>query len=143
MKRILIAEDDRISQRLAKIMVEALGHVAFVSPNGKHAYEALKAENGFDLLLTDIMMPEMDGRQLIQTLRGDTALRDLPVIIMSAVVGVNDIATLLDLGATRFLAKPLIQEELQESIGRCFAAEEKKARQASADGGTAPTRKRK
>ncbi|MGE4293821.1 MAG: response regulator [Desulfovibrio sp.] len=121
MKRILIAEDDRISQRLARTLVESFGHAAFVSPNGKHAYEALKAENSFDLLLTDIMMPEMDGRQLIQTLRGDTQLKNLPVIIMSAVVGVSDISTLLELGASRFLAKPLIQEELQESIARCFA----------------------
>lgn len=121
MKRILIAEDDRISQRLAKTIVESFGHTAFVSPNGKHAYEALKAENSFDLLITDIMMPEMDGRQLIQTLRGDTELREMPVIIMSAVVGVSDISSLLELGATRFLAKPLIQEELQESIRRCFA----------------------
>ncbi|MEF2144257.1 MAG: response regulator [Desulfovibrionaceae bacterium] len=120
MKRILIAEDDRISQRLARTIVESLGHTAFVSPNGKHAYDALKAENNFDLLITDIMMPEMDGRQLIQTLRGDSELRKMPVIIMSAVVGINDIANLLELGASRFLPKPLIQEELQESICRCF-----------------------
>lgn len=121
MKRILIAEDDRVSQRLAKTIVESLGYVAFVSPNGKHAYEALKAENSFDLLITDIMMPEMDGKQLIQTLRGDTELRSMPVIIMSAVVGVSDISSLLALGASRFLAKPLVQEELQESIVRCLA----------------------
>ncbi|SKA87915.1 Response regulator receiver domain-containing protein [Paucidesulfovibrio gracilis DSM 16080] len=120
MKRILIAEDDRISQRLAKTVVESLGYAAFVSPNGKHAYDALKAENGFDLLITDIMMPEMDGRQLIQTLRGDSELRDLPVIIMSAVVGIGDIASLLQLGASRFLAKPLVQEDLEESIARCL-----------------------
>lgn len=124
MKRILIAEDDRISQRLAKTIVESFGYTAFVSPNGKHAYEALKAENAFDLLITDIMMPEMDGRQLIQTLRGDTELRKMPVIIMSAVVGVNDISSLLELGASRFLAKPLVQEELQESIARCFAGKD-------------------
>lgn len=119
MSRILIAEDDRVSQRLAVAIVESMGHTAFVSPNGKHAYEALKAENKFDILITDIMMPEMDGRDLIQTLRGDSQFQKLPIIIMSAVVGVRDIAGLLKLGATRFLAKPLDKEELLESISRC------------------------
>lgn len=122
MAAILIAEDDRISQKLAKAMVEGMGHQAFVSPHGKHAYETLKAENQFDVLLTDIMMPEMDGRQLIQTLRGDQQFADFPIIIMSAVVGVSEISNLLKLGATLFLAKPLDRKEIQEYIRRCLQA---------------------
>ncbi len=78
MAKILIAEDDRISQKLAAKIVEELGHSAFISPHGKHAYEALTASNDFDLLLTDIMMPEMDGQQLIQTLRGDQPILRFP-----------------------------------------------------------------
>lgn len=120
MAKILIAEDDRISQKLAVKIVEELGHDAFVSPHGKHAYEALMASNDFDLLLTDIMMPEMDGQQLIKTLRGDQQFDTLPIIIMSAVVGLNDISNLLKLGATLFLAKPLDREELQDYICRCI-----------------------
>lgn len=120
MAKILIAEDDRISQKLAVKIVEELGHVAYVSPHGKHAYETLKACNDIDLLLTDIMMPEMDGQQLIQTLRGDQEFQDLPIVIMSAVVGINDISNLLKLGATLFLAKPLNREELQNYVSRCL-----------------------
>lgn len=121
MATILIAEDDRISQKLALTIVQGMGHSAFVSPHGKHAYEALKASNTFDILLTDIMMPEMDGRQLIQTLRGDSEFKDLPIIIMSAVVGISDISNLLDLGATLFLPKPLERKDLVEYIHRCLA----------------------
>ncbi len=120
MAKVLIAEDDRISQKLAVKIVEELGHTAFVSPHGKHAYEALTACNDFDLLMTDIMMPEMDGQQLIQTLRGDQQFMDLPIIIMSAVVGMNEISNLLKLGATLFLAKPLDRQELQTYITRCL-----------------------
>ena len=120
MSRILIAEDDRISQKLAVKIVEELGHTAFVSPHGKHAYEALKASNEFDLLLTDIMMPEMDGQQLIKTLRGDQQFNELPIIIMSAVVGISDISNLLKLGATLFLAKPLDRKELHDYLSRCL-----------------------
>jgi len=120
MAKILIAEDDRISQKLASKIVEELGHTAFVSPHGKHAFEALTACNDFDLLMTDIMMPEMDGQQLIKTLRGDQQFTELPIIIMSAVVGMNEISNLLKLGATLFLAKPLNREELQDYIKRCL-----------------------
>lgn len=120
MAKILIAEDDRISQKLAVKIVEEMGHQAYVSPHGKHAYETLTAANDFDLLLTDIMMPEMDGQQLIKTLRGDQQFADLPIIIMSAVVGLNDISNLLKLGATLFLAKPLDREELQNYLNRCL-----------------------
>ncbi|GAB7023374.1 response regulator [Salidesulfovibrio brasiliensis] len=121
MAKILIAEDDRISQKLAVKIVEEMGHQAYVSPHGKHAYEALMASNDFDMLMTDIMMPEMDGRQLIQTLRGDQQFANFPIIIMSAVVGVSEISNLLKLGATLFLAKPLDRKEIQEYIERCLA----------------------
>ncbi|WP_319471995.1 response regulator [uncultured Pseudodesulfovibrio sp.] len=120
MAKILIAEDDRISQKLAVKIVEELGHTAFVSPHGKHAYEALTACNDFDMLLTDIMMPEMDGQQLIKTMRGDQQFMDFPIIIMSAVVGIGEISNLLKLGATLFLAKPLDRAELQGYISRCL-----------------------
>ncbi len=124
MAKILIAEDDRISQKLAVKIVEELGHTAFVSPHGKHAYEALTACNDFDMLLTDIMMPEMDGQQLIKTMRGDQQFMDFPIIIMSAVVGIGDISNLLKLGATLFLAKPLDRVELQNYISRCLGKKE-------------------
>ncbi len=120
MAKILIAEDDRISQKLAVKIVEELGHTAFVSPHGKHAYEALTACNDFALLLTDIMMPEMDGQQLIRTIRGDQQFMDLPIIIMSAVVSMNEISNTLKLGATFFLAKPLDRKELHSYIERCL-----------------------
>lgn len=121
MSRILIAEDDRISQKLAVKIVEELGHTAFVSPDGLHALEALKSSNNFDMLLTDIMMPKMDGQQLIQTLRGDQQFKDLPIIIMSAVVGLGEISNLLKLGATLFCAKPLNKAELQGYVCRCLS----------------------
>lgn len=120
MAKVLIAEDDRISQKLAVKLVEELGHIAFVSPDGQHAYEALKAANDFDMLLTDIMMPRMDGQQLIKTLRGDQEFKNLPIIIMSAVVGMNEISNLLKLGATLFLAKPLNREDIQNYVCRCL-----------------------
>lgn len=120
MVKVLIAEDDRISQKLAGKMVDALGHAAFVSPNGRHAYEALQAENDFEILITDIMMPEMDGRELIRKLRNSEQYAHLPIIIMSAVVGLNEISSLLKEGATLFLPKPLKIDDLKDYLHRCI-----------------------
>ena len=98
MVKILIAEDDAVTQKMVSSVVEDMGYVAIISPNGKHVYETLKANEDINLLISDIMMPEMDGKQLIQTLRGDTEFKDMPTIIMSAVVGIKKIASLMDLG---------------------------------------------
>jgi CheY-like chemotaxis protein len=114
--RILIAEDDAVSQQVTCRIARGLGHEAYVSPNGRHAYEALKAPNNFELLVTDIMMPEMDGRQLIQTLRGDTSFQKLPIIIMSAVCAMADVSGLLGLGPTDFVTKPIQAGELERLI---------------------------
>ncbi|SOB59937.1 Response regulator receiver protein [Pseudodesulfovibrio profundus] len=121
MKKILIAEDDRISQKLAAKIIEDMGHMPFVSPNGEHAYEALMNNSDFDLLITDIMMPKMDGQQLIKTLRGDQQFMTFPIIIMSAVVGVSDISNLLELGASLFLPKPLEKDEVVDYVNRCIS----------------------
>lgn len=118
MSKILIAEDDPISQRLVSAIVERMGHTALVSPNGRHAWESLNAENTFSLLITDIMMPVMDGTTLIRTLRAEERFKDLPVLVMSAFIGVSEIAGLLSIGATWFMAKPVDRAVLEEYVKR-------------------------
>ncbi len=120
MTKILIAEDDATAQKIMVEYVERMGHVAFVSPNGRHAYETLLACNDIELLVSDIMMPEMDGRQLIKTIKGNSKLSDLPIIIISAVIGVSDISDLLELGANFFLQKPMKREDFEEYLNRCL-----------------------
>ena len=118
--RILIAEDDSVSRIICYKIVEKLGHTPLLSPDGKHAYQTLVSNNKIDLLITDVMMPEMDGRALIKTLRGHSTLAGLPVIIMSAGVGVEDIADLLKLGADLFLPKPVDKNDVEDYIERCL-----------------------
>ncbi len=120
MAKILIAEDDATTQILVAKYVEKMGHSAFISPHGRHAYETLIANKDFNLLVSDIMMPEMDGRQLIKTIKGNSSLRDLPIIIISAVIGVSDISDLLELGANFFLQKPMKREDFEEYVNRCL-----------------------
>jgi len=120
MAKVLIAEDDPISQRFVSTIVERMGHCSVVSPNGRHAWEALCAENHISLLITDIMMPGMDGTTLIRTLRADERFKDLPVVVMSAFIGVSEISSLLDIGATWFLPKPVERGVLEDYIKRAL-----------------------
>lgn len=118
MPRILIAEDDMFSRKICYAIIEKMGHIPMCSPDGRHAYQSLLDDNNFALLITDIMMPEMDGKSLIKTIRGHSALLNLPIIIMSAVVGMSDISDLLAIGADLFLPKPVDSKPLTEYIER-------------------------
>ncbi|WP_045218361.1 response regulator [Desulfonatronum thioautotrophicum] len=116
MTRILIAEDDATTRRVVGTMVKRMGHIPIYSPDGQHALETLRADEDIELLITDVMMPRMDGRELIRLIRADKFLAELPVIVMSAVVGPKEIFELLRNGATRFLPKPLSMDELSLNV---------------------------
>jgi CheY-like chemotaxis protein len=118
MAKILIAEDEIVSQKTLYKVIEDMGHMAFVSPNGRHAWETLKANPDFQLLITDVSMPEMDGRELIKKVRDNDNMKDIPIIIISGVVTVSEILNLLEIGATVFLAKPVKLQEIREYIAR-------------------------
>jgi CheY-like chemotaxis protein len=120
MKKVLIAEDDPTNQKMVSKLIEKMGLIPIVSPNGRHAYEILNSYNNINLLITDVMMPEMDGRQLIQTIRGNTSFSKLPIIIISAVISVSDISDLLEIGATYFLSKPIKRNEFEEYVNRAL-----------------------
>ncbi|NCD33964.1 MAG: response regulator [Spartobacteria bacterium] len=113
MAKILVAEDDVITQKLILAILEKDGHVAFISPNGRHALETLQV-NPFDLLITDVMMPELDGRSLIEAMHKHPRLKNIPVIIISAVIKASDVMDLLEHGATFFVPKPLHRADLLE-----------------------------
>jgi len=115
-KKVLIAEDDVISQKIIVKVVESLGHMTFISPHGKHAYETLVANQKFDLLITDIMMPYMNGMELVKVLKGDVKFKDMGIIMVSSVVGVNEIHDLLDMGVNFFHPKPLKMNFLKKDI---------------------------
>ena len=127
MIKILVVEDDVVTQKLVVAILEKEGHTAFVSPNGRHALEALQV-NHFDLMITDVMMPELDGRTLIAALRKYPRLVDMPVIIISAVIKASDVMELLEHGATYFVPKSLSREDLLEYVN--LSLEEIRRRQA-------------
>lgn len=103
---LLIVDDNKVNRLLLSRSIEMLGHKAALAENGRIAMEML-AEGDYDLLLLDIEMPEMDGFQVLEAIKQDTRLRDVPVIVTSSVEGLENIVRCIDLGAEDYLPKPV------------------------------------
>lgn len=102
---VLVVDDNALSARKLAMTVRALGHEAATAGNGAEALRLLR-EHGFDLVLLDIVMPRVDGFEVLRAMQADAALRDLPVIVVSSLEGEADsVARALELGAEDFLPK--------------------------------------
>ena len=120
MGRILVTDDDTATLRIIAKTIDTLDVPYHLCSDGLHALDALRSNGDFDLLVTDISMPVMDGRQLIETIRSDPMMSELPIIIMSGVVSIREISDLLKKGASRFLPKPFANNDLREAIISCL-----------------------
>jgi signal transduction histidine kinase len=104
--RILVVEDDEVNQLVARGVLESAGAVVTIAPNGREAL-ALVQPGRFDLVLMDMQMPDMDGIETTMELRRDPALRDLPIIAMTASAMAGDRERLLEAGMNDYVAKPV------------------------------------
>ena len=87
--------------------------------NGREALDLL-AGRPFDLVLLDITMPEMDGYQVLEHLKADTTLRDIPVVMISAIDEIDSVARCIGLGAEDYLAKPFNAVLLRARVAACL-----------------------
>jgi len=99
--------------------LERQGHRVKLAENGKRALEMLREED-FDLVLLDVMMPEMDGYQVLEHLHADDKLRGLPVIMISALDQLDTVVKSIELGAEDYLPKPFNPVVLRARIGACL-----------------------
>lgn len=101
---ILLAEDHLDSREALGALLEAFGFAVVPAVNGREAVE-LARQAGPDLILMDIMMPELDGFEATRRIRGFPETRDIPIITLTAMDGARKLA--LDAGANDFLPKPV------------------------------------
>lgn len=99
--------------------LEQLGHVVVLAENGRQALEILSA-GGFDLVLLDILMPEMDGFQVLERLKADPVQRELPVIVISALDEMDSVIRCIGMGAEDFLPKPFNPLLLRARLDACL-----------------------
>lgn len=102
---VLLIDDDQLDRQRLASSLEQEGHRVTVAENGYQALNLMK-ENNFDLALIDIMMPEMDGFQILKRLKGDETLRHIPVIVLSATDEVDGAVKCIEMGAEDYLLKP-------------------------------------
>jgi class 3 adenylate cyclase len=114
--RLLVVDDNKVNRLLLTRGLELQGHSVASAENGRIALEMLRRE-GFDLLLLDMEMPEMDGFQVLEQLGNDRQLRDLPVIVTSSLEGVENVVRCIELGAEDYLSKPVNPGLLKARIG--------------------------
>ncbi len=115
--KILYVEDDLDIQSVAKIALETVGGFTLLSCNsGKKALEPESEAFAPDLILLDVMMPEMDGPTTLTKLREKASMKTTPVIFMTAKVQVSEIAHYKSLGAIGVIAKPFDPMQLAKQI---------------------------
>lgn len=103
--RVLVVDDDRMIRMLVKLLLEKEGYDVIEGENGVQAIELARRERP-DLLVLDLMMPEMDGFEAIGRLRSELALASLPVVVLTAESGPDTERRVLELGADDYLVKP-------------------------------------
>jgi len=116
-RRILVAEDDPIILRQIEFNLQTNGYQVDTALTGVEAMRRLMTHRP-DLLITDIMMPEMDGFELVAGLRRDEELADLPVIMLTAKTLDTDIAQGYNSGTDLYLTKPFNPAELLSFVKR-------------------------
>jgi CheY-like chemotaxis protein len=118
---VLLVVDDNENNRYTLVQrLKRLGYSDVATAvDGRQALECLR-EKAFDLILLDVMMPELNGYEVLERLRADDQLRHLPVIMISAVDQVDSVVRCIELGAEDYLPKPFNPVLLRARVGACL-----------------------
>ncbi len=116
---ILIVDDQRANRDMLARGLLRQGHHFALARNGRQALEMLASE-AFDVVLLDIMMPEMDGFEVLRHLKADAQLRHVPVIMISALDQIDSVVRCIEMGAEDYLPKPFNPVLLRARVGACL-----------------------
>lgn len=106
-KTVLIVDDDERNRFALSSYLDMLEMNVFTASDGESALNLLKTEKSIDLILLDIMMPVMDGYEMLKKLRNDSSTRDIPVIAVTAKAMKGDDVKCFEAGATDYIPKPI------------------------------------
>ena len=114
-KRVLIIDDDQALQNLVVMMLQRVGLQAWVADTAVEGMEMLRTED-FGLLILDLMLPDIDGFEVLERLRKDTRYDQMPILILSARAETEAISRGFELGADGYLTKPYLPNSLTERV---------------------------
>ena len=130
--KILIADDDPIIIKLLQVNLEMEGYDVVTAQDGQDAVEKAGREHP-DLVMLDIMMPRMDGWAARQALLADPALKDIPVIFLSARAQQADLRKGYEAGVAEYITKPFDPVDLLDVVQKVLAGEYKRPQEPQLD----------
>ena len=120
-KKVLVIDDDEMNLQIAKMVLERkLSCKVLCAADGLDGLDVLQREH-VDLVLLDIMMPDFDGIETLQKIRGDVRTKDLPVMMLTASGDLDDIQKVGALGVKDYIKKPFLPADLIARVGKKLA----------------------
>ena len=116
--RIMVVEDNAFNQQVVREMMESVGAEVVVATSGREALERLAEDPGFDVVLMDMQMPDIDGLEATRRIRETAGLSGLVVIAMTANATAEDRRRCIEAGMNDFETKPVLPSRLFRTVGR-------------------------
>lgn len=115
-KQVLVADDDPAILRLVKVIVEKEGYAVVTARDGKEAYKLLQTGDHFTAAIFDVVMPYIQGTELVRYMQSEKRLMKIPVIMMTAEQNPRLSSDSFGAGAVAFLPKPFTTSQLQTML---------------------------
>ncbi|MCA1832029.1 MAG: response regulator transcription factor [Actinomycetota bacterium] len=122
MAKVLVVDDDRVIQQLLVVNLELEGFDIETASDGEEAVQKILS-NKYDLVLLDIMMPKLDGREVCRRVKADPRGKDVPIIFLSARAQDLDVRQGYDLGVAAYVTKPFDPVDLIDVVSRVLNGE--------------------
>ncbi len=120
--KVLIAEDNPVSARLIQAHLEKASFETIVCKSGNEALDCLSNDPEIDLVITDLVMPEMDGFELIKRLKERPDLRELPILVTTGLADLESVRKAASLGCSHYLLKPVSPSQLHQRLAEVLQA---------------------
>lgn len=119
--KILVVDDFSTMRRIVKNILKQIGYENVTeAENGADAFAKLEASGDFQFVVTDWNMPVMDGLGLLKKVRSTPALKNLPILMVTAEAEKEKVVTAIQAGVNNYIVKPFTAEVLQEKINKIF-----------------------
>ena len=122
MRRVLVIDDEADVRLLYRVNLRHAGHEVLEAVDGEMGLE-LAFEHLPDALVLDLMLPNLDGFEVLRTLRADERTRELPVLVLTAIARMDDRRRCFELGADEVITKPFVPEALTDGLDHLMSSD--------------------
>jgi len=119
--RVLVADDDAVIRHLISSTLRKLGYTPVEANDGREAFRILRSDADFKAAIFDMVMPHIEGVDIIRHMRTENRLRRIPVLMVTSERNLGTMTSSFQAGATFFLPKPFTAEQLQTTLGMLFS----------------------